>query len=98
MEVMINKDGSSLLAVVQGRINTATAPQLEEKLIPALDGVSELVIDMSDLNYISSAGLRVVLTAQKIMVRQGEMRLRGLKPEVYEVFEMTGFADFLTIE
>lgn len=98
MEVTLNRNGSSLVAVVEGRINTATAPQLEEKLVPALDGVTDLAIDMSGLNYISSAGLRVVLTTQKVMSKQGSMKLCGLRPEVLEVFEMTGFADFLDIE
>ncbi|MBR3157687.1 MAG: STAS domain-containing protein [Atopobiaceae bacterium] len=98
MEVLLNKDGGTLVASISGRINTATAPQFEKELIPALDGVEELILDMTDLLYISSAGLRVILTAQKVMARQGNMVLRNLKPEVYEVFEMTGFVDFLTIE
>ena len=98
MEVLLNKDGGTLVASISGRINTATAPQFEKELIPALDGVEELILDMTGLLYISSAGLRVILTAQKVMARQGNMVLRNLKPEVYEVFEMTGFVDFLTIE
>lgn len=98
MDVQLNRDGGTLTALVNGRVNTSTAPQFEKELIPALGGVTELIIDMSGLLYISSAGLRVVLTAQKVMSKQGTMVLRNLKPEVYEVFEMTGFVDFLTIE
>ncbi len=98
MDVLLKRDGDTIVVSIAGRINTATSPQFERELIPALDGVKKLVLDMTDLLYISSAGLRVILTAQKIMARQGEMILRNLKPEVYEVFEMTGFVDFLTIE
>ena len=98
MDVLLKRDGDTIVGSIAGRINTATSPQFGRERIPALDGVKKLVLDMTDLLYISSAGLRVILTAQKIMARQGEMILRNLKPEVYEVFEMTGFVDFLTIE
>ncbi len=98
MDIVLTRNGGTLVAAVKGRVNTASAPEFANALTPELDGVSELIIDMADLLYISSAGLRVVLTAQKTMAKQGSMMVRNLRPEVYEVFEMTGFVDFLTIE
>ena len=81
-----------------GRLDTVTAPELEAELGEKLDGVRELTLDMAQLQYISSAGLRVLLAAQKRMNRQGRMRLTGVGEAVMEVFEVTGFADILTIE
>ncbi len=98
MDINLEHAGTRLTVTVSGRLNTGTAPEFEEKLIPALKGVEELIIDFADLDYISSAGLRIVLTSQKIMNRQGTMVIRNVKPEIYEVFEMTGFVDFLTIQ
>lgn len=98
MDINLEHAGTRLIVTVAGRLNTGTAPEFEEKLIPALKGVEELIIDFADLDYISSAGLRIVLTSQKIMNRQGTMVIRNVKPEIYEVFEMTGFVDFLTIQ
>ena len=98
MNVTLNRDGNALFVTISGRVNTATAPELEATLVPALDGVADLTIDMAEVLYISSAGLRVILTAQKIMARQGTLTVRNLRPEVYEVFDMTGFAEFINIE
>ncbi len=84
--------------VLEGRLDTTTAPQLETELKAALDGVTELTLDIEKLEYISSAGLRVLLSAQKIMNKQGGMKVRNVSKAVMEIFEVTGFADILTIE
>ncbi|MBO5503211.1 MAG: STAS domain-containing protein [Lachnospiraceae bacterium] len=96
----IKKDGtdSALTMTLEGRLDTTTAPQLEEELAANLDGVTDLVFEISSLEYISSAGLRVLLSAQKIMNKQGGMVVRGATDEVMEIFEVTGFSDILTIE
>ena len=95
----INKisEGSRLTIVIEGRLDTNTSPKLEAELRQSVSGVTELVFDFSGVEYISSAGLRVLLAAQKVMNRQGSMRLVGVSAEVMEVFEITGFADILTI-
>lgn len=87
-----------LQVVLEGRLDTTTAPELEKTLKESLDGVKELVLDFEDLEYISSAGLRVLLSAQKIMNKQGSMKLIHVREEVKEIFEVTGFLDFLTVE
>ena len=79
-------------------MDTLSAPELEQVLKMELGDASELVIDFADLDYISSAGLRVLLSAQKVMNRQGSMVIRNVKPEVMDIFEVTGFSDILTIE
>lgn len=96
MEIKKTKDGSSLKLTVSGRLDTLTAPQLESALL--LEGVTELVFDLTDLEYVSSAGLRVFLGAQKKMMLQGNMELVGVKPIVREVLDMTGFSAFFTIK
>ncbi len=88
----------TLKITLAGRLDTNTAPELEEALSAGLDGVGELTLDMALLQYISSAGLRVLLAAQKRMNKQGKMRLTNVAEAVMEVFEVTGFADILTIE
>ncbi len=98
MNITQNKDGSKLTISLEGRLDTTTAPQLEAELKTALDGVTELVFDIKDLAYISSAGLRVLLSAQKVMNKQGSMVIRGASEEVMEIFDVTGFVDILTIE
>lgn len=82
---------------VEGRLDTTTAPELE-RVIGDLDGVKDLIIDMKNLEYISSAGLRVVLKAQKTMNTKGAMKLVNVGESIMEVFEITGFSDILTIE
>lgn len=97
MVIAKTRAGTSLTVSLEGRLDTSTAPQLETEL-KELDGVAELVLDMDKLVYLSSAGLRAILTLQKRMSRQGKMIVRHVCGEIMEVFEMTGFADILTIE
>ena len=91
------QDQSATLGLV-GRLDTITAPRLEEELKEILSNVTELVLDFETLEYISSAGLRVLLSAQKVMSRQGSMRLIHVNEAVMEIFEVTGFSDILTIQ
>ncbi len=98
MTIQKNRKGSGLTLAVEGRLETTTAPELEAVIKSELDGVTALVFDFSKLDYISSAGLRVLLTAQKTMNRQGSMKVTGVNEIVGEVFEITGFSDILTIE
>lgn len=97
MNIVKTVDGSKLNVALEGRLDTSSAPQLEAEL-KALDGVAELVIDMAGLEYLSSAGLRVLLAAQKTMNKQGSMVLYNVNETIMEVFEITGFVDILTIE
>lgn len=96
----INKtiNTTELTLALAGRLDTTTAPQLEAELKTSLDGVNSLVMDFAELEYISSAGLRVLLSAQKVMNKQGEMIIRHANETILEVFEVTGFTDILTIE
>ena len=92
------QDGKDLTVALTGRLDTVTAPELESELASSLDDVENLVIDMTDLEYISSAGLRVLLTAQKTMNQKGSMKLTNVNETVMEIFDVTGFVDILTIE
>ena len=96
----INKisNGADLIIALDGRLDTTTAPQLDDELKASLSGVKKLEIDLGKLEYISSAGLRVLLSAQKVMNKQGEMIVRNVSEEIKEIFEVTGFVDILTIE
>ena len=98
MTINKTQNGSELKIALSGRLDTTTAPQLEAELNTCLDGVESLVFDMAGLEYISSAGLRVLLAAQKRMNKQGKMTVRSVNETVQEVFEITGFSDILTIE
>lgn len=98
MTIKLTKNDSEMVVALTGRLDTTTAPSLEQSLNENTGEVKSLVFDMSALEYISSAGLRVLLAAQKRMQKQGSMKLTGVSEEVMEVFEMTGFADILTIE
>ena len=98
MTITKKQDGSNLTIALEGRLDTSTSPQLENELRSALSGVTSLVFDLDQLAYVSSAGLRVLLSAQKTMARQGDMVIRNVKPEIMEIFEVTGFVDILTIE
>lgn len=89
--------GSTLNVVLSGRLDTITAPQLEAELKASLDGITELILDFQNLEYLSSAGLRVLLAAQKVMNRQGTMTVMHVSDTVQEIFEVTGFIDILTI-
>ena len=90
-------EGSALTLALEGRLDTTTSPELEE-VIKGLDGVDTLIMDMAGLEYISSAGLRVLLSAQKVMNTNGGMKIKNATEEVMEIFEVTGFDDILTIE
>ncbi len=96
----INKtiEDKTLTVTLEGRLDTTTAPQLESELKSELAGVTTLVMDFEKLEYISSAGLRVLLSAQKIMNKQGEMKVIHVSDVINEIFEVTGFSDILNIE
>lgn len=98
MNIIVNKNESAVDMVLDGRLDTNTSPQLDAAIKENIAGVQELYIDMKDLKYISSAGLRVILSAQKQMNRQGKMVLRNVGEAIMDVFEVTGFVDILTIE
>ena len=91
-------DGNNLTIKLEGRLDTTTSPQLEAELGSKLEGVKELVFDLEKLEYISSAGLRVLLSAQKVMNNQGSMVVKNSIEEIKEIFDVTGFSDILTIE
>ena len=96
----INKtlNGNALTIGLEGRLDTTTAPALDDELKTALEGVNALTFDLAKLEYISSAGLRVLLSAQKVMNKQGNMVVKNVSEEINEIFEVTGFVDILTIE
>ncbi len=98
MQLTQNKEGGKLTIFVSGRVDTTTAPELESFIDENVQGVTELVLDLKDMPYTSSAGLRVILKAQKTMNAQGEMKVINVQSDVMEIFEMTGFSDILTIE
>lgn len=91
-------NGTDLTLTLSGRLDTTTSPQLEAELKESLSGVVHLVLDFTALEYLSSAGLRTLLAAQKQMNKQGDMVVRNVNETIAEVFEVTGFSDILTIE
>ncbi len=93
-----NKNDVELTIALEGRLDTNTSPQLEKELKDEIDGVTSLTFDFKALEYISSAGLRVLLSAQKIMNKQGSMKITNVNSEIMEIFEVTGFSDILDIE
>ena len=97
MKIKKELENNVLVLALEGRLDTVTAPELEREIID-LSGVRDLVIDMKNLEYISSAGLRVILKAQKTMNTQGSMKRKNVGESIMEVFEITGFSDILTIE
>lgn len=97
MDINKVKDGSCLRIDVIGRLDTLTAPQLDKEIEAEINGVETLILNMEKLEYISSAGLRVVLSAHKKMMKQGELIIKNLNEDVTEVFEITGFADIMNI-
>ena len=97
MDIIKNLDGKKLNIKLVGRLDTITAPSLDAELKNSLAGVEELAFDFSELEYISSAGLRVLLAGQKVMNKQGTMTLANVNSSIKEVFDMTGFSDILTI-
>lgn len=98
LNISMEKDGQNLQLQLEGRLDTTTSPDLENVLQDNLDGVSELVLDFEKVEYISSAGLRVLIAAQKAIEGQGEMRIVHARDEVREIFDVTGFIDFLNLE
>ncbi len=98
LNIYKTENGNELMIALEGRLDTVTSPTLEGELKNALDGVESLIFDMDKLQYISSAGLRVLLSAQKVMNRQGTMVVRNASDDVKEIFDVTGFSDILTIE
>lgn len=98
MNIIKNSEGKTLNIALEGRLDTTTAPQLEAELKQSVADNTELSLDFAKLEYISSAGLRVLLAAQKVMNKQGKMIIRNVNDVITEVFEVTGFADILTIE
>ena len=96
IEKVVNGENAKI--VVAGRLDTTTAPELEKEIDGIIVGLKDLTFDMTGLEYVSSAGLRVILKAQKIMNAQGAMRLIGVNDSIMEVFDITGFLDILTIE
>ena len=98
MKIELSKTDSKLTLSLLGRLDTSSAPELETTLKTSLDGVKELVFDFAGLEYISSAGLRVLLSAQKTMNQQGSMKVNHVNETIMEIFEVTGFSDILTVE
>lgn len=98
MTIEKNLNGTELTVAVVGRLDTGTAPDVEEVLRESFEGITKLILDFEGLEYLSSAGLRVILQAQKTMNKQGEMVVRNVNETVTEIFEVTGFYDILNIE
>ena len=98
MNIKISKDSVKTVFLIEGRLDTTSAPELENAINAEGDALKSLIIDFKEINYISSAGLRVLLTAQKKMNAQGSMELVNVSEEVMDIFEMTGFADILVIK
>lgn len=98
MDIKTVRDEATLILRISGRVDTKTAPQLEEVISNSLDGVKLLIMDFEEVEYISSAGLRVLLIAQKTMNKQGDMKVNNVNTDIMEIFEVTGFSDILTIE
>lgn len=98
MKINQKLNGTNLLISLDGRLDTTTAPELEAVLKEALEGITNLTLDFNNLAYISSAGLRVILSTQKRMAKQGSMKIINTNQDVKDVFDMTGFSDIITIE
>lgn len=98
MNITKTQNGTSLIISLEGRLDTTTAPELEQALKGGMDAANTLTLDFSKLDYISSAGLRVLLSAHKVMSKKGGMKVTNVNEMVMEVFDVTGFADILTIE
>lgn len=98
MKISKQQDGTTLVIGLEGRLDTATSPELEEEIRSSLDDVTDLVFDLNGLEYISSAGLRVLLAALKIMRGKGQMCVKNANEMVMEVFDLTGFSDILNVK
>jgi anti-sigma B factor antagonist len=98
MNIIKNTEGTTLTIALEGRLDTTTAPQLEAELKQSIGDSQKLIFNFEKLEYLSSAGLRVLLSAQKVMNKQGEMVIHNVNETIMEIFEVTGFIDILTIE
>lgn len=98
MKISENRNGGEMTISLEGRLDTVTAPMLDEAVRDHLDGVTDLTLDFENLEYTSSAGLRVILSAQKKMKKQGSMVIINVNDDIMEVFDLTGFSDILEIE
>lgn len=98
MTIETQRTDLELTILLSGRLDTTTAPELEAEFQKSLDGIQTLILDMKNLSYLSSAGLRVLLMAQKTMNKQGQMRVCHVNETIMDVFEVTGFSDILTIQ
>ena len=98
METVLKQENKKLTVFVSGKVDTTTAPELEKTVLENLDGITELVLDLKDMPYISSAGLRAFLKIQKTMFKKGKLTVIHICEEVMDIFEMTGFSDFLSIQ
>ena len=98
MNVIMNRSGTELTVAVEGRLDANTSPELEQKLAPALEGVEKLVFDFEKLRYISSSGLRILLTSMQRMGRSGSMTVINVSSEIMDILEVTGFTDELDIK
>lgn len=98
MNINTQKQDTQLIIQLEGRLDTTSAPELLEELNKSLTGITSLIIDFKDLEYISSAGLRVILVAQQQMSEQGKMVVKNINENIMEIFELTGFVEILTIE
>ncbi|MCR5654182.1 MAG: STAS domain-containing protein [Lachnospiraceae bacterium] len=98
MTINKTKNGDAMTVALEGRLDTTTAPELDADMKGSLEGVKELIFDFANLEYISSAGLRVILANQKAMSKQGSMKVVNVSAEIMEIFSVTGFSDILTIE
>lgn len=98
MDIILEQNGTELTIRLKGRLDNSTSPQLSETVASSLSGITSLIFDFTDLAYVSSAGLRVLLTAQKTMKKQGKMVVRHPNEDVIDIFEITGFNNILTIE
>lgn len=98
MEINKKREGGTLTVEISGRVDTVTAPEFESSVMGDLDGVTDLIVDLSGLEYMSSAGLRVMLALYKVMTVQGTMKVINVNDTISEIFEVTGFSDILNIE
>ena len=98
MKIRTERNGAEQIVFLSGRLDTNTAPELSAALDTLLEGVQTLIFNLTELEYVSSAGLRVLLATYKTMRKQGVMKLRGVQKNVMEIFEITGLCDVLTIE
>ncbi|WP_303790976.1 STAS domain-containing protein [Ruminococcus flavefaciens] len=98
MDIRKAINDKEVIAAIDGRIDTTTAPALEQELKDSYDSCETLILDFTDVEYISSAGLRVLLSAHKTMSKKSGMKLRNVSEDIMEIFEVTGFADILSIE